>query len=77
MNEKRAAIEAKNLLQARLSGMFDNSRKLYEKNTALLDKLTAMVEAGGFSCTDRLYIQDIEVWKGQALEQLYEYTHGA
>jgi hypothetical protein len=73
--QKKAAVEAKSLLQSRMSGMFKNYRMLHKKNTALLEKLVSTAEAGGFGDADNTYRKELELLKGQPLEKLYEFKN--
>jgi hypothetical protein len=73
--EKNAAVEAKSVLQTRVSGMFYNYRSLLEKNDALFEKLTAMAKAGGFGHAGSLYHKELALLKGQPLEELNEYKN--
>jgi predicted nuclease with TOPRIM domain len=71
--EKNAAVEAKSLLQTHVSGMYIRYRTLLENNNALMDKLTSMAVAGGFGHRGSIYRRELEMLKGQPLEELYEY----
>jgi hypothetical protein len=73
--QRKAAVEAKSLLQTHMSGMFVHYRMLLEKNNALLDKLTPMAVAGGFGHKGSHYRRELELLKGQPLEELYEYKN--
>jgi chromosome segregation ATPase len=71
--EKNAAVEAKSLLQTHVSGMYIRYRTLLENNNALMDKLTSMAVAGRFGHRGSIYRRELEMLKGQPLEELYEY----
>lgn len=73
--QKKAAVEARDLLQTRMSGMFKNYRILFKKNTALLDKLVSVAEVGRLGKVKKAYRQEMKLLKGQPLEELYEYKH--
>ncbi|CAN9392284.1 unnamed protein product [Alternaria alternata] len=73
--QKKAAVEARDLLQTRMSGMFKNYRILFKKNAALLDKLVSVAEVGRLGKVKKAYRQEMKLLKGQPLEELYEFKH--
>jgi myosin heavy subunit len=73
--QKKAAVEAKGLLQTRMSGMFRNYQMLHKKNTALLEKLVSTAEARGFGDADSTYRKELKLLKGQPLEKLCEFKN--
>jgi predicted nucleic acid-binding Zn-ribbon protein len=69
----KAVKESKRILLARLEGMYAHYHTLHGKNEALVAKLMAMAEAGGFGHHSSKYRKEVDALKGQALEELQEY----
>ncbi|KAL1793149.1 hypothetical protein ACET3X_008131 [Alternaria dauci] len=67
--QKKAAVEARDLLQTHMSGMFKNYRNLYNKNTALLDKLVSVAGVGRLGKAKTAFRQEMKLLKGQPLEE--------
>ncbi|CAG5175111.1 uncharacterized protein ALTATR162_LOCUS10772 [Alternaria atra] len=75
--QKEAAIEAKDLLQKRMSGMFKNYQALFKKNKILLNKLVLAADEGRFGDGKKakIYREGLKLLEGQPLEGLYEFKH--
>jgi hypothetical protein len=73
--QKKAAIEAKGMLQTRMTGMFRHYRTLFKKNTALLDKLKSAAAAGVSEEAASTSRKELKLLKGRPLEKLDEFKN--
>jgi predicted RNase H-like nuclease (RuvC/YqgF family) len=65
--------EALKVAGARLKQMHEHYDSLHTKNTIMLGKLTAMVQAGGFGNRGSLYRKELDSPKAPSLDELLQY----